>query len=81
MKSYHFVAIGIGVVMVVFSLITLLSFFYCIYIMCKANQEAYEVGNTTINNGKSSGYSRQTTRTISVEENRTTKLSPNPSFV
>ena len=39
MKSYHAVAIGIGVVMVAFSLMTLISFFYCIYVMCQANRD------------------------------------------
>ena len=78
MKSYHAVAIGISVVMVAFSLVTLISFFYCIYVMCQANrdQSTNEVGNDTMKSGKSTGYSRQTTTMVSVEDNRKTKLPP-----
>ena len=83
MNSYHAVAIGIGVVMVAFSLMTLISFFYCIYVMCQANrdQSANEVGNDTMKSGKSTGYCRQTTTTVSVEDNRKTKLPPCQSLV
>lgn len=83
MEAYHIVAISIGIVMATFSLVTLVSFFYCIYMMCHLpiNEAGNDVGNDTIKTFKSTAYSRQTTRMISEDENRRSKLPSTTSIV
>ena len=79
MKSYHIVAISVGAVMIVFSLLTLFSFLYCIYVMCqeKITASPNEVRTETAKMDKNSGNSSQPTRTISAQDNPTT----DPSMV
>ena len=83
MKSYHIVAISIGVVMIAFSLLTLISFVYCIYVMCEAKKGKSNIGTgtETVKTEKSAGYSRQTTRTLSVDDNPKSRFSPSSSIV
>ena len=83
MESYHVVAISIGVVMIAFSLLTIISFIYCIYVMCEAriNQSTNGSGTETVKTEKSASYSRQTTWSGSVDYNPKTRLSSDPSIV
>ena len=83
MEAYHIVAISIGIVMAIFSLVTLVSFFYCIYMMCHPyiTEPGDDVGNDTIKTAKSTAYSRQTTRMISEDGSRRSKLPSTTSLV
>ena len=51
--------------------------------MCEAKKGKSNIGTgtETVKTEKSAGYSRQTTRTLSVEDNPKTRFSPSPSIV
>ena len=83
MKSYHIVAVSVGVVMVAFSVLSLISCVYCFYLMCKENRKSTQKkdGTEPVNMDKTPGYSGKTTKTVPVEDKRNTRLPSSTSVI